>query len=276
MTIEEAFERAKAAHGTGAYDDATLEFIFPELTESEDERIRKRLVRQVHRNIEDETNDLTRSVYNGIKGHHPDLEESIEDWKKCLAWLEKQKEKKPAEWSNEDEKMRNALWSLLKIQYAQDYSMTGVGIEAGKFRNWLNSLPKDSILQPKQEWSKGDEENFEWFDKFFRAESVVAGGKDIPQDKYLWFKSLRPSWKPSDEQPEMNIPSAGSGAMGTTPPKFKLDVKQDLPVGLEKEIKEYLEKLGGGHGGFVDDLTDDDLTGFARHFYKLGLKARKL
>ena len=44
------------------------------------------------------------------------------------------------EWSEEDERMRNALWNLLKIQYAQDYSMTGVGIEAGKFRDWLKSL----------------------------------------------------------------------------------------------------------------------------------------
>ena len=69
-----------------------LECIFPELRESEDERIRNLLVWQVHRNIEDETNDLARSVYDGIKGHDPDLEESIEDWKKCLAWLERQKD----------------------------------------------------------------------------------------------------------------------------------------------------------------------------------------
>ena len=61
------------------------------LAESEDESIRKLLVWQVYRNIEDETNDLAKSVYDGIKGHDPDLEESIEDWKKCLAWLEKQK-----------------------------------------------------------------------------------------------------------------------------------------------------------------------------------------
>lgn len=53
----------------------------------EDEWIRKLLIWQVHRNIEDETNDLAQSVYDGIKGHDPDLEESIEDWKKCLAWL---------------------------------------------------------------------------------------------------------------------------------------------------------------------------------------------
>lgn len=40
----EAFERAKSAYGTGAYDDATMEFIFPQLRESEDERIRTNLV----------------------------------------------------------------------------------------------------------------------------------------------------------------------------------------------------------------------------------------
>lgn len=42
------------------------------------------------------------------------------------------------------------------------------------------------------EWSEEDEENFKWFDKFFRAESILIGCKDIPMDKYLWFKSLRP------------------------------------------------------------------------------------
>lgn len=42
--MDNAFERARAAYGTGAYDDATLEFLFPELRGSEDERIRKRIV----------------------------------------------------------------------------------------------------------------------------------------------------------------------------------------------------------------------------------------
>ena len=78
----------------------------------EDERIRKLLVWQVHRNIEDETNDLAQSVYDGIKGHDPDLEESIEDWKKCLAYLEKQKEQKPAEWSEKDEKIWKDIFDL--------------------------------------------------------------------------------------------------------------------------------------------------------------------
>lgn len=38
-----ALERARAAYGTGAYDDATIEFLFPEVKESKDERIRKEI-----------------------------------------------------------------------------------------------------------------------------------------------------------------------------------------------------------------------------------------
>lgn len=33
------FEKAKAAYGTGAYDDATLEFLFPELKEPQGDKI---------------------------------------------------------------------------------------------------------------------------------------------------------------------------------------------------------------------------------------------
>lgn len=57
---------------------------------------------------------------------------------------------------------------------------------------------------------------------------------------------------------------------------IKNDLTEQPEVNLEKEIQEYLGKLGGGHGGFVDDLTDDDLMGFALHFYELGqCNARK-
>lgn len=43
MDYEKALEKARAAYGTGAYDDATLEFIFPQIKESEEEK-RKRAV----------------------------------------------------------------------------------------------------------------------------------------------------------------------------------------------------------------------------------------
>ena len=89
MTIEEkakaydeALGRAKASYGTGAYDDTTTEFIFPEITETDnkDERIRKFLI-----------------DYFGI------IKSTLSDdgiWKgfqieEILAFLEKQKEQKP-------------------------------------------------------------------------------------------------------------------------------------------------------------------------------------
>ena len=46
---EEALERAKSAYGSGAYDDETMRFIFPELAESEDERV----IRTLYHLVED-------------------------------------------------------------------------------------------------------------------------------------------------------------------------------------------------------------------------------
>ena len=102
---------------------------------------------------------------------------------------------KPAEWSEEDNKMLSDIVKLLKVKNEKF-------IPCDAEESWLNELPNRFNLQQKQEWSDEDEENFKWFDKLFRAESIVIGGKDIPQDKYLWFKSLcpQPHWKPSEEQ----------------------------------------------------------------------------
>ena len=98
------------------------------------------------------------------------------DWFKTNVFPPKQ------EWSEEDEKMRNALWNLLKIQYARDYSMTGVGIEAGKFRDWLKSLrPQPHTVSIKDATKFG---NLEY----------KRGVKDGIQSE----KSHQ--WKPSEEQ----------------------------------------------------------------------------
>ena len=70
----EAFERARSVYGTGAYDDATLEFVFPQLKESEDERI-TRAINNMLPFIPDEA-----YANNGV------TKEGV------LRWLEKQKE----------------------------------------------------------------------------------------------------------------------------------------------------------------------------------------
>lgn len=69
---KDALSHAKQAYGTGAYDDSTLEAIFPELAENEDERIRKELISQVEKSR-----------------HHP------ADKARWISWIEKQKEQKP-------------------------------------------------------------------------------------------------------------------------------------------------------------------------------------
>ncbi len=69
-----AFNRAKSAYGTGAYDDATLEFLFPELKESEDERIRKELV-EYHKKQFEKNRDQEIGIFH----------------KDALAYLEKHK-----------------------------------------------------------------------------------------------------------------------------------------------------------------------------------------
>lgn len=78
MEYKELFNRAKAAHGTGAYDDATLEFLFPELAESEDERMINGLQGFL---------SAFGSDYFGTGG-----------WQKFDDWLEKQKEQKPRDY----------------------------------------------------------------------------------------------------------------------------------------------------------------------------------
>ena len=165
-------------------------------------------------------------------------------------------------------------------------------------------------------------------------ESGIPGRDYIPVD---WVDACEKygKWKIVQQEPKMNIPSAGSGAMGTTPPKFKLDVKpiqqeQPKPSGYDKallEVKRMVDKLydeasiglneydsGLYNGiaetcmklrGFIKARLDSDgqpevdlekeiddylysleiwqveeepyaqLDKCARHFYELGLKARK-
>ena len=184
MTKEEKYEAAleqarKELKTCGDLDcdAARLIFrLFPQLRESEDERIRKNCIHFLE--------------YQ--KSHHADTRE-IEE---CIAWLEKQKEQKPnieicphsiksksykengypiaqkpAEWSEEDEKTRRNLMSLL-------VNMRGDRIKEEtyqKYYPWLKSLPERFNLQPKQEWSEVELE--------FRGEKVKVKRPFFRDDK---------------------------------------------------------------------------------------------
>lgn len=273
-----------------------------------------RLVKRCPENSIDFMGEIKKGDVIAYLEKQKDLDKMIvvspEVWDKAIADAyengkkdgKKQKEQKPA-WSEEDKVMLNSIiWgvhmkSITPLDEMEDRN------KYEKYEDFLKSLPERFILQPKQEQQikEGDKVSIHCR-KDRREDITITYDGEVGEVIHVWDAKKHPwghiivqlnngcntgfyedelevldepSWKPSEERPKMNIPSAGSGAMGTTSPKFKLDVKQDLPVGLEKEIQEYLEKLGGGHGGFVDNLIDDDLTGLALHFYALGLKARK-
>lgn len=105
-------------------------------------------------------------------------------------------------------------------------------------------------------------------------ESGIPGKDFIPVE---WVDACEKygKWKiVQQEQPKFNIPSAGSGAWGTTPPRFKLDVKSVEPeVDFEIEYAKFSNDTDALDYAFPIDLAD--YKDFARHFYELGRNARK-
>lgn len=72
MDYEKKLALAKEAYDSGSYDKETIEYIFPELKETEDEKIRKAL-------LEYFAEECDTATINGVYCH------------KIYAWLEKQK-----------------------------------------------------------------------------------------------------------------------------------------------------------------------------------------
>ena len=142
---KEALERAKIEINTKGIGETVnlCEQLFPELAESEDERIRKALVKLL---------TVASEAYlihsTGIK------KESY------LAWLEKQKEQKPvpfscghengAKWSEEDEEIVQTIMSFL------DNPSTAKLCPKlrEECKDWLKHLPERFNPQPKQDWSE--------------------------------------------------------------------------------------------------------------------------
>ena len=94
-----AYDRALKEAVTAYKDEdkhlkATLERIFPELKESEDDKIRKTLIEYF--------NAYPKDYFGGLKKNY------------IVAWLEKQGEQKSIGWKDSDEKY--LFWALLSIQ----------------------------------------------------------------------------------------------------------------------------------------------------------------
>lgn len=127
IRYDKALDNAKVIHKTIRKElKPIIEKLFPELKESEDERIRKKLIEVVKGDM----------VVGGTK-----------DKQLAIAWLEKQGEKKP--WSEEDNFMYNRIKNLLT-----DISLAPESINS--LSDWLKDL-KDRV-QPQTTWKPSREQ----------------------------------------------------------------------------------------------------------------------
>lgn len=189
MTIEEkakaydeALERAKEFVSKDNVEAA--EYIFPELAESNDGKIRKSIIAIINNYVDNS---------NTFKS-------------KMLAWLEKQGEKieqKPT-WSEEDEMFVHGLIRGLsaKRDIHGHTTFSSDGIDITETINWLKSLKSRILPQSKQEWSKLDEIRLDE-----AIQMVESNGRWVRSDDGVklvadWLKSLknRYIWRPSDKQ----------------------------------------------------------------------------
>jgi len=115
---KDALERAREMSALPD-DRATIEYIFPELAESEDERIRKHLISLVKNWDKD-------GIFSKYTSNPNDI-------KKILAWLEKQVEQKSG-WDEDDERLRKT-----SIAFLQEFAAKGYE-NAIECMDWLKSL----------------------------------------------------------------------------------------------------------------------------------------
>jgi len=125
----EAVERAKSAWGSGAYDDATMEFIFPQLKDSPDERTRKRLI-----------NLITDSVTNNEGIYLSEGEAKI-----YISWLMRKKEKSL---SDEDKAIIEDAIYFIKEYRSKVAKDENDFQNAVTCENWLSEIDPDKIRHP--------------------------------------------------------------------------------------------------------------------------------
>jgi len=147
--------------------------LIPELKESADERIRKEII-----------SALKFANDGGVYDRH-------------IAYLEKQKEQEP------NIELIQRSWYMEGFHDCEfGYEPKWI-IKTGEGGPRYEENPKygQHFEQKPAEWSKEDEEHRQWI-----LECLADGKRKVPefaeqyQAAFAWLKSIRPSWKPSEEQ----------------------------------------------------------------------------
>lgn len=226
---KEAFERAKANYessktmGFIAIADTIMD-IFPELRESEDERIRKWLLGEMKIHYDFESPNLNPMVEKAIAYLEkqkeipmPNSTELIEMWDKEEAML-KEKDFRGDEWrlaynAFMDGFARGTCVKFEKQKEQKDYHKLYDDIANSE---WFKkayvgkSLGADDEQKEQKpvEWSEEDKNTYKWVynlfersnDKWFECVFAGCHPKVKRESVLAWLKSLRPSWKPSEHQ----------------------------------------------------------------------------
>lgn len=174
---DEALERARKMLNM-ILDNELLGFpdqireIFPQLRESEDERIRKELISLVRMHVLESDTCLVRggkttrkeaiaylekqkeqkpAEWDELQSEFKNINEAFEDGKKeVVAHPEKYDLCKPAEWSKNDTTFLNEITDFFEnktVRLQHDIDM---------YAHWLKYLPERFNLEPKQEWNTHD------------------------------------------------------------------------------------------------------------------------
>jgi len=208
MTREEAINKVREMNLPKETKEI-LEALAPELAESEDERIKARLIEYFQgflEGYEDCYKDGGCVKWEGL------------DVKSILAWLEKQKEQKPI--STEDmpyitdehfyerEPADSFKYKLAEYMTKNCTKKEGpygytYGISAESILKMAEEeLLKRGVVQKPAEWSEEDEKIVESLISLIETISEYYFSDETRNGYVDWLKSLRPrpSWKPSEEQ----------------------------------------------------------------------------
>ena len=147
------------------------------------------------------------NMLKSILDEYKSMSKEKRDWLKSLS--ERLNLQPKQEWNEEDEEIIYSLRSfLIQAQQSGGYGSIQIA-QIEKCLNWLKSLPRRFSLEPKHEWSEEDEEVMEDLYNF-----VISGfiqdhihetrwkpwKTTLERNRQNRLKSLRPSWKPSEEQ----------------------------------------------------------------------------
>ena len=180
-----------------------IETLFPELAESEDEKVKNKLINLIKMSNE----------AGGFALHKWEADE-------MLAWIDKQGEQKPADSychenckgfqetgkcfaDGECKAKKEAEQELTDLnEFINELSKQFPDISFAKLSRIVVRVAKwAKSNQPKQEWSEEDEEMLNSTISFVEHSAFTTIGKG-KNNVIAWLKSLRPQnhWKPSDEQ----------------------------------------------------------------------------